>query len=158
MTKDTVVAFRAPEGFSADPLTFGPASISVVCCTREILLSQPGKSRARSCRLLREPSRPVLNWRTTVTVRQLHSDVDALSDAQRVFQLDAQISDGTIDFRVTKQQLNGAKVARLTVNLRSFGSTHRVCTISAGFQTNRSHPVTQSLSHPVTHEPTILPR
>ena len=75
-----------------------------------------------------------------MAVRQGCLDVDPFSDAQRILQFNAQIPDSAINLRVPKQELHGAKVARLAVNLRSFGPAHRVFSVSAGFQTNRCHP------------------
>ncbi len=44
------------------------------------------------------------------------SDVDSLSNAQRIFQFDAQVSDGAIDLGVAEQQLDRAQVAGLPVD------------------------------------------
>lgn len=97
---------------------------------------------AQACQLLREARRSGLDWRAVVSVRQCRSDINSFSDAQRIFHLNAQITYNAIDLGVAQQKLHGAKVARLAVNFRSFGAAHRVCTVSAGFQTYRGHPVT----------------
>ena len=55
------------------------------------------------------------------TVRQDRSDINALSDAQGSFELDAQISHCAVNFCVTKQQLDCAEVAGLSINLRCLG-------------------------------------
>lgn len=52
------------------------------------------------------------------TVRQGSSDIDTLSDAQGVFEFNAEVAHCTVDFRVTKQQLNCAEVASFSVDLR----------------------------------------
>lgn len=54
------------------------------------------------------------------TVRQDRSDINALSDAQGIFEFDAKITHCTVDLRVTKQQLHRAEIACLAVNLRRF--------------------------------------
>lgn len=90
---------------------------------------------------MRDVSRHGLDWRTAVAIRQLHLDVDTLRDAQRVFQFDAQISDGAIDFRMAKQKLHRTKITRFAVDFCGFGSAKRMCAISTGFQTNRRYPI-----------------
>ena len=57
-------------------------------------------------------------WRTAHAARHIGLDVDLLSDAECVFQFNAQIANGAIDLGVAEQQLHRAQVAGFTVNLR----------------------------------------
>ncbi len=57
-----------------------------------------------------------------IAARQNCSNVDALSNAECVFKLDAKIPHSAIDFLVIEQKLYGATIASLSVNLCSFGS------------------------------------
>jgi hypothetical protein len=68
------------------------------------------------------------------TVRQGFLDVDALGYAHSVFQLNAKVAHCAVDLGVTKEQLHGAKVAGLTIDLGSPCSAKRVCTISTRLQ------------------------
>jgi hypothetical protein len=45
---------------------------------------------------------------------------------QCVIDLDAQVPDGALQLRVPKQQLHGAQVAGLSIDLCCLGSPHRV--------------------------------
>ena len=84
------------------------------------------------------------------SVRQVGSDVDAFCDAQSIFQFDAQIAHCAVDFGVTKQQLDRAKITGLSVDLCRLCPAERMRAIRAWFQTNRLYPFTD--------EPTILAR
>ena len=69
------------------------------------------------------------------------SDFYSLGECQRIFELDSKIPNGAIHFGVAEQELDGTQVAGLLVDLRHFCAPHRVYAISAGFQSNRRHPV-----------------
>jgi hypothetical protein len=49
--------------------------------SRHLRTMQHRSRRAQSCRPLREPRRPGLDWRTAIAARQLRSDVDPFSNA-----------------------------------------------------------------------------
>ena len=49
------------------------------------------------------------------TVRQRSSDIDALSDAQSIFEFNAKVAHRTVDLCVTKQKLDRAEVAGFAV-------------------------------------------
>jgi len=51
---------------------------------------------------------------------------DLLRDADRIVDLDTEISDGAFQLRVTEQQLHGPQVAGLSINLSRFRLAHRV--------------------------------
>ena len=63
-------------------------------------------------RTLRESERQVLPFALVL-------DVYFLSNAEGVFKLDTEISDGTVYFRMTEEKLHCAQVACLAINLRS---------------------------------------
>ena len=68
-------------------------------------------------------------------------DFYGLSEGQRIFEFDPKIPHGAIHLGVAKQELHGTQVAGLLVDLRDFCAPHRVRAISAGFQSDRCHPV-----------------
>ena len=49
---------------------------------------------------------------------------DSFCDGQRVLKFDAQISNRTVHLRMSKKQLDGAKVASLLVDLGYFSASH----------------------------------
>lgn len=65
---------------------------------------------------------PVLEGERPVVPFAPSSNLDLLGDAQRIFQLDAQVSHRAIDLRMTKQKLDGAQISCLAVDLRCSGS------------------------------------
>ena len=60
------------------------------------------------------------------------SDVDRFSDAQGVFEFDAQISNRAVHLRVTEQELHRAQIAGLSVDLRRLGAPQRVRAVPLG--------------------------
>lgn len=75
----------------------------------------------RSNKLISATTGP--GWRTAKAARHLRSEVDLFSDAQGVFEFDAQIADGAVDLGVAEQQLHRPQVASLAVNFGSLGAT-----------------------------------
>lgn len=69
------------------------------------------------------------------------SDINPFCYAQRVFELDPQISDGAINFCVAKQKLNSTQVACLAINFRHLRSAHRMGAVATRFQPNRDNPI-----------------
>lgn len=59
-------------------------------------------------------------------------DVDPLANAQRVFDLDSQITDRAINLCVAEQKLNRLYVTSLSIDFRYLRSAHRMRAISAG--------------------------
>lgn len=68
-------------------------------------------------------------------------DFDSFRDGQRVLKLYAKIPHSAVHFGVPEQELNGAEVARLFVDLGDFCASHRMRAVGARFQSNRCHPV-----------------
>ncbi len=89
-------------------------------------------------------------WRTTTAARHDRSEVDLFGDAQRVFQLNAQVAHCAVHFGVAKQELNGAKITGFAVNLRRFCPAQRVGAVSARLKPDGGHPI--------AHQPSILAR
>ena len=75
------------------------------------------------------------------TVRQPSSDIDPLSDTQRIFVFDAQISDSAVDLGVAKQQLDGSEIACFAIYFSGLCPAQRVRTVTARLQANRGHPI-----------------
>lgn len=75
--------------------------------------------------------------------------LNLLRDSQRVVYLDAQVSDGAFEFRVTEQNLDRPKIAGLFINLRSLCSPHGMGAICAGVEPDGRHPS--------VNDPSILP-
>lgn len=59
--------------------------------------------------------------------------------AQRVVELNPQISDGAINFCLAKQKLNNTQVACLAINFRHLCSAHRMGAVAARFRTKRPY-------------------
>jgi len=78
------------------------------------------------------------------------SDVDLLGDLDRGIDLNAEIANGALDFRMPKQKLNCSKIAGPPIDLGDLRSSWRV-----GAELGRVEPDTR---HPLLHEPRILPR
>ncbi len=72
--------------------------------------------------------------------RPHHSDLDRLRDRKRILQLDAEVANGAVHLRVPEQELNGAEVAGLAVDLCDLGSGHRMGAIRARLQSDRGDP------------------
>ena len=78
------------------------------------------------------------------------SDISPLGDLQGVLDVDAQIANGALQLRVPKQELNGPKVSRASVDQRSFGPAHRVRAVGARLEAG--------IFHPAMDDPGLLPR
>ena len=62
--------------------------------------------------------------RTNASARPVGlSNVDAFSNCERIFHLDAEVTHRAVKLGVTKQQLNSANVAGLTVDQRRLGAS-----------------------------------
>lgn len=60
--------------------------------------------------------------------------LNLLRDSQRIVYLDAEISYGAFQLRVTEQNLDCTEIARLFVNLCCLGSSHGMGAICGGIQ------------------------
>jgi hypothetical protein len=69
------------------------------------------------------------------------SDVDLFGDGERIVNLDAEVPDGALHFRVPKEKLNRAKVPRPSVNQSGLGSLQRVGAEQRRFKTDAGDPV-----------------
>jgi hypothetical protein len=76
-------------------------------------------------------------------------EFDLLRDAQRVVDLDAEITNRAFQLRMPEQQLNGSQVARLLVNLCYLGSPHRVRSVGRAIKS--------STFDPLMHDACVLP-
>ncbi len=93
---------------------------------------------------------PGLDWRTVHAARQYALDVDFLGDTQRIFKFDAKVSNCTVDLGMSEQKVNRSEISHFPVNLCRLGPAKRMRSVSAWFQSNRSHPVLD--------KPTVLAR
>jgi len=73
--------------------------------------------------------------------RPIASDFNGFRDGERVFQLDAKISHRAVHLGVPKQQLHGAEIAGLTLDLRDLGPAHRMGAIGCWLQPDRCDPI-----------------
>ena len=71
------------------------------------------------------------------------------SECERILDVDAQVPNGAFDFRMAKQDLHRAQVARLLIDDRGFGSSQRVRSVVLRPQSDPDHPL--------INEPGILP-
>ena len=71
--------------------------------------------RARSEPPLRLDHRSGSDWRTVGAVRRHNSNVDFLSDAQRVFKFHTEVSYSAINLYVSEQQLNRPEISGFAV-------------------------------------------
>ena len=78
------------------------------------------------------------------------SDFSAFSEAERVFDVHAQIAYGVLDLRVTQQDLHGTEVARRFVDDGRFGSAERMRAVLL--------PTKAHADHPLVDKPGVLPR
>jgi len=60
--------------------------------------------------------------------------LNLLRNPERIVYLDAEVSDGAFELRVTEQNLDRPQIARLFVILCCLGSPHRVGAICAGIE------------------------
>jgi hypothetical protein len=70
-----------------------------------------------------------------------HLDFNRFCNGQGGFRLNATIPDRAVHLRVTQQQLGGALVASLLVDLGHLRPPHRMLTVNARLKANRRHPV-----------------
>jgi len=77
------------------------------------------------------------------------SDVDLLRDLDRVIDLDAEIPDGRLDFRMTEQELYRTKISCSAVDQHRLRPTKRVRAELRRVKTDAGHPL--------LHEPSVLP-
>ena len=68
------------------------------------------------------------------------SKVDALGEAPGVLDLDAEVTDRAVHLRVAEQQLDGAQVASLLVELRDLRSWHGMGAVGARLKADPRHP------------------
>ena len=80
------------------------------------------------------------------TVRQGSSDIDSLSDAQGIFEFDAEVANCAVCLCVTKQQLDRAEVAGFSTDLCCLCPAQRMGTISAWLQPDCRDPITHQAS------------
>ena len=69
------------------------------------------------------------------------SDVDLLGYAQRIVEFDPKVSDRAIDLGVSKQELDGPKMASLPIDQRSFCPPKRLRSVPTRIQSDDRHPV-----------------
>ena len=69
------------------------------------------------------------------------SNVDLFSDTQRVFQLNAKISNCAVDLGVAEQKLYRAQIAGFQVDQCRFGASEGMRAVTAWIQTNRRDPI-----------------
>ena len=67
--------------------------------------------------------------------------VRAFSECERILDVDAQVPNGALDFRVAEQELHGAQVARLFVNDRGLGSSQRMRPVVLRAQSDPGYPL-----------------
>ena len=68
-------------------------------------------------------------------------DFDSFGDHQRIFKLNAQVSDSAVHLGMPQKQLDRPQIAGLFVDLRHFGASHRMRAIGAGLQSDGCHRV-----------------
>jgi hypothetical protein len=61
-------------------------------------------------------------------------DLDSFGDHQRLFKVNAKVSDGTVHLGMAQSQLDGPKVARFLADLGDLRSPHLMCAVGAGVQ------------------------
>ena len=72
------------------------------------------------------------------------------SERERIFDVDPQVPNGALDFRVAEQDLHGAQVARLLIDDGGLSSAQGVRPVVLRPQSDSGHPLSD--------EPGILPR
>src|SRR5215471_3155507 len=78
------------------------------------------------------------------------SDVNLFRYRERVINLDAEVSDGTLDFRMAEQELDRTQVASAPVDQRYLGAPKRVGAVDARIEADACDPLGD--------EPRVLPR
>src|SRR5713101_8706114 len=71
---------------------------------------------------------------------QFSSELDLVRNAERIVNLDPEITDGAFELRMSKEKLSRPQVAGLLVNLTWFCPSHRVGTIGWTVETSACHP------------------
>ena len=79
----------------------------------------------------------------------LLSDFDAFSDADRVFELNAQIARRAVHFAVAQQKLNCTQVTGLSIDQSCLGAAQGMCPIPCGVEPDGRNPF--------NNKPRILP-
>ena len=72
-------------------------------------------------------------------MRHLH--FRAFSGRERILDVDTQVPNGALDFRVAKQDLHCTQVARLLVDDRGLGSSQRMRPVVLRPQSDTGHPL-----------------
>ena len=68
-------------------------------------------------------------------------DFGLFRDFQRVIYLDSKVSDGTLQFGMAEENLDGPQVFRAFVDQRGFGSPHRVRAVDRRIETDGCNPL-----------------
>jgi hypothetical protein len=68
------------------------------------------------------------------------SELNLLRDAEGVVDLNAEIADGALEFRMPEEELYGSQVARLLVNLSWLCPAHRVRAVRRTIETGALNP------------------
>ena len=69
------------------------------------------------------------------------SDVDFLGDLNGVINFNAEVPDGALDLRVSKQELYSPEVPGAPVDQRGLGSAQRMCAEFQRVETDASDPI-----------------
>lgn len=93
-----------------------------------------------------------LGWRASAKhwTTAYSSDLDSLSQEQRILDIDAEVADCVLDLGVAKEDLDGAQVTRRLMDHCRLRATKRVRAIFFRTQTDRDYPLVNKLR--------ILPR
>ena len=124
---------------SSIALKIDAAPISAGC-----ILLKPSPSMRSSLLLCMSPEVALSHRFELGRARQLCpgiSDVDFLSDLDRVVDLDAEIADGALDLGVAKQELNGSEVPGSSVDQRRLGPPERVRAEFQRIETDAGNPL-----------------
>jgi len=78
------------------------------------------------------------------------SDFNAFSDAQRIFGFDTEVSNRAVHFGMPEQELNRTQVTGLRVDQSGLSAPQGMCPIPRRIETCGRHPLTD--------EPSVLPR
>ena len=65
----------------------------------------------------------------------------AFSDCERILDVDTEVPNGALDFRVPEQDLHGTQIARLLVDDGGLGSSQRMSPIVLRPQSDPGHPL-----------------
>jgi hypothetical protein len=76
-------------------------------------------------------------------LRPQSSDIRLLGKRQCVINFDTEITDGTFNLGVSKENLDRTQIARSFVDQRRFGSAQRMCAIEPWFKFHAKQPVVQ---------------